>query len=69
MRYEIQTYTLCAGWINLWTEGLNTLVTFDSFEDAQKELQDFLGELANAVELGHLDDFSPDDYRIERIAP
>ena len=69
MTYEVQTYTLCAGWINLWTEGLNTLVTFDTFEDAQKELQDFLGELANAVELGHLDDFSPDDYRIERIAP
>ena len=68
MTYEVQTYTLCAGWINLWTEGLDTLVTFDTYEDAQNELQDFLIELAHAVQAGHLDDFSPEDYRIGKVA-
>ena len=69
MTYEVQTYTLCAGWINIWTEGLDTLVTFDTYDEAQKELQDFLIELANAVQAGHLDDFSPEDYRIGKVAP
>jgi hypothetical protein len=67
MTYEVQTYTLCAGWINLWTDEGNTLVTFDTFEAARAELEDFLGELAHAVKLGHLDDFSPDDYKIEKV--
>lgn len=67
MTYEVQTYTLCAGWINLWMDDGNTLVTFDTLEAAQKELEDFLGELAHAIKLGHLDDFSPEDYKIVEV--
>ena len=69
MTYEVQTYTLCAGWVNVWSDSDSTLVTFDTLEAAQNELQEFLTEMADAVQIGHLDDFSPDDYRIERIAP
>jgi hypothetical protein len=66
MTYEVQTYTLCGGWVNIWTDSLDdTLVTFATREEAQAELDDFLGELAYAVKVGHLDDFNPDDYRIE----
>ncbi len=68
MTYEVQTYTLCQGWVNLWTDEDSTLVTFATREEAQAELQDFLGELTRAVQLGHLDDFNPDDYRIEVTA-
>jgi len=68
MTYEVQTYTLCQGWVNLWTDKGSTLVTFATREEAQAELQDFLGELTRAVQLGHLDDFNPDDYRIEVTA-
>jgi hypothetical protein len=68
MTYEVQTYTLCQGWINLWTDSLNdTLVTFDTFEAAQAELQDFLAELASAVKAGYLDDYNPEDYKIEKV--
>jgi hypothetical protein len=42
-------------------------VTFDTFEAARAELEDFLGELAHAVKLGHLDDFSPEDYKIVEV--
>ncbi len=68
MTYEVQTYTLGYGWVNLWTDEGSTLVTFATREEAQAELQDFLGELTRAVQLGHLDDFNPDDYRIEVTA-
>ena len=69
MTYEIQTYTLCDGWINIWTEGLDTLVTFDTYEEAQKALQEHIDDLAHAVQTGNMDDYNPEDYRIERIAP
>jgi hypothetical protein len=68
MTYEVQTYTLCGGWVNIWADDVHTLVTFATREDAQAELDDFLGELAYAVKVGHLDDFNPDDYRIEVTA-
>jgi hypothetical protein len=67
MTYEVQTYTLCAGWINLWTDDGNTLVTFETFEDAQKELNGFLKDQAHMVEIGHLEDFSPEDYKIVEV--
>ena len=67
MTYEVQTYTLCAGWINLWTDDGNTLVTFETLEDAQKELDGFLKDQTHMVEIGHLEDFSPEDYKIAEV--
>jgi hypothetical protein len=68
MTYQIETYTLCGGWVNIWTDSLDdTLVTFDTYAAAQAELADFLGELAYAVKVGHLDDYNPEDYRIVEV--
>lgn len=66
MTYEIQTYTLCDGWINTWSED-DQLVTFDTLEDAQNELQGFLEDLAHFVQIGHLEDYNPEDYRIVEL--
>lgn len=66
MRYQILTYTLCEGWVNIWTDN-EVLITFDSLDQAQKELQDFLSEMAESVQLGYLDDFNPEDYKIEKV--
>jgi hypothetical protein len=66
MTFEIQTYTLCDGWVNTWTDD-DVLVTFDTYEAAQAELDDHLADLAHAVENGHMDDYSADDYRIVRV--
>ena len=67
MTYEVQTYTLCDGWINTWTEDGNILVTFETLEDAQKELEGYLEDLAHFVQIGHLQDHNPEDYRIKEI--
>jgi hypothetical protein len=67
MRYEVQTYTLCAGWVNIWTDNDNEPVTFDRYEAAQAGLADYLAALAFAVKLGHLDDFNPEDHRIQKV--
>jgi hypothetical protein len=69
MTYEVQT-RMCTNWENVWTDSLDdTFVTFATHEAAQAELDDFLRELAYAVKAGHLEDFSPDDYKIVEVAP
>ena len=67
MRYEVQTFTLCFGWVNLWKDNDNEPVIFDSREAAQEELADYLAALDHEVKAGHLDDFNPEDYRIEKV--
>ena len=66
MTFEIQTYTRCDGWVNTWTDD-DVLVTFATHAAAQAELDDHLADLAHAVENGHMDDYSPDDYRIVKV--
>ena len=65
MTYQVQTYTLCDGWINTWTEN-DTPLKFDTLEEAQIALQDHLNDLAHAVMFG-MDDYNPEDYRIKEI--
>jgi hypothetical protein len=68
MTYEVQTLMYPNQWENVWTDSLDdTLVTFATREAAQAELDDFLSELAYAVKAGHLDDYNPEDYRIEEV--
>jgi hypothetical protein len=67
MKYEVQTYTLGFGWVNIWTDDDSEPVTFDRYEAAQAGLADYLAALAFAVRLGHLDDFNPEDLRIQEV--
>jgi hypothetical protein len=66
MKYEIQTYTLCAGWINIWADD-GAPVIFDTLEAAQTELAEYLAELEHARQLDHLEDYNPEDYKIEKV--
>lgn len=68
MKYEVQTFTLCYGWVNIWQDDDREPVIFDTLEDARTELADYLAALAHAVKAGHLDDYNPEDYRIEKVA-
>ena len=47
-KYEVQHYTLCDGWINTWTiydENNNEIAdVYDTYEDAQIALEDFLDQ-------------------------
>ncbi len=67
MSYQIETYTLCQGWINIWSDD-DVPVIFDTYTAASAELAEYLAELAHAVKVGHLDDYNPDDYRIMELA-
>jgi hypothetical protein len=67
MKYEIQTYTLCAGWINIWSENDAEPVTFNTREAAEKDLADYLAELEHARQLDHLEDYNPEDFKIVKV--
>ena len=66
MSYQIETYTLCGGWVNIWSDD-DVPEIFDTYAAALAELADFLAELAHAVQVGHLDDYNPEDYRIVEV--
>lgn len=42
-------------------------MTFATLEDAQNELQGFLEDLAYFVQIGHLEDYNPEAYRIVEL--
>ena len=60
--YEVQTHTLCNGWVNCWSihtaEG-SFPATFLTYDEAAEELQDLLEAWG--------DDYSLDDYRIVKV--
>ena len=58
MKYEVQQYTLCDGWINTWSieeNGVSTPEVFDSKAEAQAEIDAFLQEIAEEIEQGERD--------------
>ena len=72
-RYEVQHYTLCDGWINTWSDydedGNETPSTYDSFEDALKELDSFLDDEQEAFEEGNIESpYDRDEFRIAEVA-
>jgi hypothetical protein len=64
MRYQIETFTLCDGWCNTWRDDSTTPVTFASYDEALKELNEYFSELSEEVQKGQLDDYSMGDFRI-----
>ncbi len=46
--YEVQTYTLCGGWINCWTVD-DQPQQFETIEDAQAELDEFFEEIEDEI--------------------
>jgi hypothetical protein len=73
MKYEIQQYTLCDGWINTWSieeSGVSKPLVFDSKEEAQKELDDFLREIAEEIKSGERapeHGYDAENFRIEEV--
>ena len=61
-RYEVQTYTIIDGWINVWTID-DVPVTFSSKARAQRELYEFFRDLPDQM----ADCYSPEDYRVVKV--
>jgi hypothetical protein len=68
MTFEVQTLTVCDGWINAWFETgedeIRKPLTFPTREAAQEYLDDFLCEIDQLAAIGNLDDSDPDHYRV-----
>jgi len=69
--YEVQTYTICDGWVNTWIieyhDGTSEFETFASREDAQAALDEFLAEIAEEIALGMREadeGYDRDDFRV-----
>ncbi len=72
--YEVLTYTLCDGWVNCWTvtedNGEEVPDTFDSYEDAEAEVLEFLSDIEDEIKNGERskdEGYSSEDFRISKI--
>ena len=65
--FEVQTYTMCDGWINCWfLDGKPQ--TFPTQESAERELNTFLAFVEEAAARGDMDEaYSLEDYRIVEV--
>lgn len=74
--YEVQTYTLCDGWVNCWTvyeEGDRDgkPQTFESEAAAQAELDGFLSDIQEQIDSGERapdEGYDPEDFRVVEVA-
>lgn len=69
--FEVQTWTLCEGWVNTWTtwDGDNVHdempTTFFTQEAAQEALDEYLADIKQAVADGDMaEEYNPEDFRI-----
>ena len=70
MLYEVQTHTVCDGWINCWTwvdtdcDDVETPQTFETYEEAEAAIYEFFADLARA---GMASMYDLDDYRVVEL--
>ncbi len=72
MRYEIQTFTVCDGWVNTWTiiddEGNESPEIFDHYQDAKDSLVEFLEEEDQSYFNGYIESrYTADEFRIVEV--
>ena len=66
--YQIETFTLCDGWVNTWQDDNGTPVLFTTQSAAAAELKEFLEDTKDAFKCGHLDSpYDSSDYRIAKL--
>ena len=58
--YEIQTYTLCDGYVNTWLDGNDKPIQYATRKQALRDLRDYFADCQGAVDDGFLDDFDND---------
>ena len=66
-RYEVQTL-MSYGWENVWTEDEKP-ATYATEAEAQHAIDELVGDVADAVELGHMSELAdPDEYQIVEVS-
>jgi hypothetical protein len=68
MKWEIQEFTVFEGWVNTWTDGDDKSVVFDTKEDAETALTDYLDDINQAVKDGDMvGGYNRDGFRVVPI--
>lgn len=73
MTYEVQTYTLCDGWVNTWHIEENGIVspeTFPTRAAAQAALDEFFTEIAEEIAVGQRASdagFDRSEFRVAKV--
>ena len=63
-RFEVQTYTLCDGWINCWTIEDDKPEYFDTEQEAEDAICEFFADLGRA---GMAQAYDKEDYRVREM--
>jgi len=67
MRYEVQTLTFADGWTNTWSCDGDPQY-FDTYEEAECALHEFLADIKEAVADGYMtEEYEGEDYRIAEV--
>jgi hypothetical protein len=57
MAFEVRQYTVCAGWVNNWLihqeDGKCQPQTFQTIEEAQAEIDEFLADIEAEIQSGN----------------
>ena len=72
VRYEVQTWTLCDGWVNTWTvldERGSEPETISTRKEAQAALDEFLLDIQSEIDAGQRDPEHGYDASEFRIVP
>jgi hypothetical protein len=71
MSYEVQTFTLCDGWVNTWMvhdeNGRMEPETFATEEEAQAALDEFFADIQAEIDAGQREPdegYDSEDFRI-----
>ena len=63
-KYEVQHFTLCDGWINVWTEDKKPSY-FNSYQEAEKEIREFVDDWNKHCEKDC--EYEYEDYRVMKV--
>jgi len=62
--FEVQTYTLCDGWVNCWTIEDEKKEYFDTEQEAEDAICEFFADLGRA---GMAQAYDKEEYRVRKV--
>ena len=67
MRYQVEHYTFCDGWVNCWSRD-DQPSTFPTLQEARNELAQYYKDIREAIRDGDME-MGPDsaEYRIQEV--
>lgn len=68
MKYAVLTDTVITGWVNTWSDDDGYPLIFDTLEEAQAELDLHLFTLGIETDLGNIEGYDPEDFKIVEVS-